>query len=171
MLVRLLYASTAHPSVDGNEYRKILLTAQTKNNEASVSGMLVFNQKYFLQVLEGDRSVLNALYNKIAKDPRHHSLEILGIEEIATRDYGTWSMGYAAPTTLNRSLFMKYGSTADFNPYKMGVSASLAMMKELAGQTVALKVKEQENAAANKPSLLSRIVGSKPTVDDTAPLS
>lgn len=157
MLTRLLYASTAHQNVDGDEYRKILLNAQTKNNDLGITGMLVFNQKYFLQVLEGDRSALNQLYIKIAKDPRHRNLEILCVEEMPTRDYADWSMGYAAPTTLIRSLFMKYGVTAEFNPYKMNTSASLAMMRELSEQTAAVKLKTQEDTA--KPNLFARIVG------------
>lgn len=47
MLIRLVYASIAQDSVDMNEFKKILETAQKKNAVRDLTGMFAFNSKIF----------------------------------------------------------------------------------------------------------------------------
>jgi Sensors of blue-light using FAD len=49
VLIRLVYVSTAVDSVDLNEFKKILATAQNNNAARDLSGMLAFNSKVFLK--------------------------------------------------------------------------------------------------------------------------
>ena len=55
--------------------------------------MLCFSGGIFLQVLEGGRSQVSALYNRISADPRHRDVVLLSYDEIGERSFAGWSMG------------------------------------------------------------------------------
>ena len=138
MLIRLIYASTAKDTVDLNEFKAILQQAQTNNHRSDLTGMLAFNSKIFLQALEGSRNQVNELYAKLIQDPRHHTVTVLGYKEIEQRHWANWSMGFAAPNSNNRALFLKYSQQSTFNPYGMAADATEKMLIELSDTTIAM---------------------------------
>jgi hypothetical protein len=131
MLVRLMYASRAVPAVDQEELVTILRQSKAHNPTIGVTGVLCFSGGIFLQVLEGGRSAVNRLYNRIAADPRHTEVEVLLYEEIGERRFASWSMGQANMSRLNPSLLLKYSATATLDPYSVSGSVSLALFEEL----------------------------------------
>ena len=147
MLIRLTYASTATDGVDLNEFKRILLQAQTNNQRRDLTGMLAFNSKIFLQALEGSRDQVNELYAKLIRDPRHHTVTVLGYKEIEERHWASWSMGFAAPNADNRALFLRYSAQSVFNPYSMTGDNAEKMLMELSSTTVAIEGKEAANQA------------------------
>jgi len=140
MLIRLVYASTAQSAVDLNEFKRILLQAQANNHRRDLTGMLAFNSKIFLQALEGSREQINDLYSKLMRDPRHKAVTLLSYKEIEERHWANWSMGFAAPNSDNRALFLKYSQQSVFNPYIMKADAVEKMLMELARTAIALAV-------------------------------
>ena len=138
MLIRLVYASTAQSAVDLNEFKRILLQAQANNHRRDLTGMLAFNSKIFLQALEGSREQINDLYSKLMRDPRHKAVTLLSYKEIEERHWANWSMGFAAPNSDNRALFLKYSQQSVFNPYTMKADAVEKMLMELARTAIAL---------------------------------
>ena len=131
MLVRLLYASRAVPAIDHEELVTILRQSKTHNPSVGVTGVLCFSGGIFLQVLEGGRSAVNRLYNRIAADPRHTDVEVLLYEEIGERRFASWSMGQVNMSRLNPSLLLKYSATATLDPYSVSGKVSLALFEEL----------------------------------------
>ena len=131
MLVRLMYVSRAADSVNQNELVAILKKSKANNVGLGVTGVLCFSAGIFLQVLEGGRSAVSALYNKIANDPRHHDVVLLSYEEIGERSFGGWSMGRANLSRLNPALVMKYSETALLNPYAVSGQMSMALFNEM----------------------------------------
>ena len=131
MLVRLLYASRAVPAIDHEELVTILRQSKTHNPTVGVTGVLCFSGGIFLQVLEGGRSAVNRLYNRIAADPRHTDVEVLLYEEIGERRFASWSMGQVNMSRLNPSLMLKYSATATLDPYSVSGKVSLALFEEL----------------------------------------
>lgn len=131
MLVRLMYASRAANSVNQNELVAILKKSKANNAEVGVTGVLCFSSGIFLQVLEGGRLQVSALYNKIATDPRHHDVVLLSYEEVEERRFAGWSMGRANLARLNPALVMKYSETALLNPYAASGKMSMALFNEL----------------------------------------
>ena len=131
MLVRLLYASRAVPAIDHEELVTILRQSKSHNPTVGVTGVLCFSGGIFLQVLEGGRSAVNRLYNRIASDPRHTDVEVLLYEEIGERRFASWSMGQVNMSRLNPSLLLKYSATATLDPYSVSGSVSLALFEEL----------------------------------------
>jgi uncharacterized membrane protein (DUF373 family) len=72
-----------------------LLQECRENNAGSgVTGMLLYGNATFLQVLEGEDKVIDDLVEKIRKDQRHTNLQILHRRPIQRRQYSDWSMGF-----------------------------------------------------------------------------
>jgi hypothetical protein len=131
MLVRLMYASRALGSVNQDTLAAILKQSKTNNPPVGVTGVLCFSGGTFLQVLEGGRLAVSALYNKIANDPRHHDVVLLSYQEISERDFACWSMGQVNLSRINPALLMKYSETAVLDPYAVSGAASMALFNEL----------------------------------------
>jgi len=131
MLVRLMYASRAVPALDQEELVTILRQSKANNPGTGVTGVLCFSGGIFLQVLEGGRSAVNKLYNRICADPRHTEVELLLYEEIGERRFASWSMGQVNMSRLNPSLLLKYSATAALDPFAVSGKVSLALFEEL----------------------------------------
>jgi hypothetical protein len=93
-LNRLIYASAATPAFDPSELKSILEISRKNNALLDVSGMLLYVDGSFFQVLEGDEKVLERLYARIGKDRRHANITKIISEPVAERDFWGWSMGY-----------------------------------------------------------------------------
>jgi Sensors of blue-light using FAD len=118
-LSRLVYFSV-NKLVQGSniagDLKRILATAIANNTGVGVTGGLVFNRKYFMQVLEGESGDVNKLFAAISKDPRHAKVVVVEIKPVPQRLFGRWSMGFAAATELTRELCAQFDIESDFNP-------------------------------------------------------
>ena len=131
MLVRLLYASRATNTVNQEELVAILRKSKAHNPALGITGVLCFSEGIFLQALEGGRSAVNALYNRIAVDPRHTQVELLCYDEIGERRFAGWAMGQVNMGRLNPGLLLKYSATAALDPFAVSGQVSLALFDEL----------------------------------------
>ena len=77
MLIRLMYVSTTQERMELDKFKELLAQSQNNNQRRDLTGMLAFNNSIFLQVLEGDREVINTLYYKLLQDPRHHKVVLM----------------------------------------------------------------------------------------------
>ncbi len=133
MLVRLMYASRAADTVDQDALLAILRQCKTNNAAIGVTGLLCYcnTAGIFIQALEGGRSAVNRLYNRVARDRRHTDVVLLSYEEIGERRFAGWAMGQVIMSRLNPALLLKYSATAELNPYEMSGQVCLAMFDEL----------------------------------------
>ena len=131
MLVRLMYASRAADSVKPDGLNAILRRSTTHNPAAGITGVLCFSGEVFLQVLEGGRSQVSRLYNRIAQDPRHTEVVLLSYDEIEERSFAGWAMGQVNMTRLNPALLLKYSEAAVLDPYAVSGKVSMALFNEL----------------------------------------
>ncbi len=93
---QLTYASALAPHWDASCVREIWTTSMRSNKTNHVTGMLLFANDSFLQVLEGLPDTVDDLYTTIRSDPRHTAaVKILDLD-IPERQFGHWSMGYAS---------------------------------------------------------------------------
>lgn len=126
-----MYASRAAAEVDQDMLLAILRKSKTDNPGLGVTGVLCCSGGVFLQVLEGGRSAVNRLYNRIVADPRHRDVELLLYQEIAERRFAGWSMGQVDMARLNPALLLKYSETATLDPYAVSGDVSMALFEEL----------------------------------------
>lgn len=131
MLVRLMYASRAVPAIDQEALLAIVRKSKANNPAHGVTGVLCFSEGIFLQVLEGGRSSVSRLYNRIATDPRHTDVELLCYEEIGERRFAGWSMGQVNMSRLNPGLLLKYSEKATLDPFAVSGQVSMALFLEL----------------------------------------
>lgn len=135
-LNRLIYYSVNQvQKLDLNvaeEIRKILAVAQQRNYQAGISGALLFNQNYFVQVLEGDRKAVTETFCRIARDPRHGGIVVLDVSPIEERMFLNWSMGLVGNSETASQLVKKYSVQSDkFLPQKMSAKAMLSFVAEM----------------------------------------
>jgi Sensors of blue-light using FAD len=131
MLVRLMYASRATPGIAQDELLAIVRKSKANNPAVGVTGVLCFSEGIFLQALEGGRSAVNKLYNRIATDPRHTDVELMCYEEIGERRFAGWSMGQVNMSRLNPGLLLKYSEKPTLDPYAVSGHVSMALFEEL----------------------------------------
>ena len=131
MLVRLMYASRAALTFGAEELSAVLRQSTSNNPRQGVTGVLCFSGEIFLQVLEGGRSQVSALYNRIVQDPRHRDVVLLNYEEIDERSFAGWAMGQVNMARLNPALLLKYSEAAVLDPYAVSGKVSIALFNEL----------------------------------------
>ena len=137
MLVRLMYASRATAGMDPESLGAILRKSRGANPAHGITGVLCYSEGrdahagIFLQVLEGGRGAVNALYNRIVADPRHQGAELMHYEEISERRFAGWAMGQVVLSRLNPSLLLKYSATATLDPFVVSGAVSMALFEEL----------------------------------------
>jgi len=93
-LISLVYVSFESHPLSNNELRDILTTARDTNRKINVTGMLLYRDGFFIQVLEGEEATVRPLYEKIAKDPRHKNVLTVYVNEVVNRTFSSWSMGF-----------------------------------------------------------------------------
>jgi Sensors of blue-light using FAD len=134
MLVRLLYASrTAAGEAD---FAAILRASRAHNAPRGITGLLCHSDGVFVQVLEGGREAVNALYNLIVADPRHRDVILLAYEEVQQRRFAGWSMGQVSLPRLNPALLLKYSESGKLDPYAMSGKQLSALFEELVSEGV-----------------------------------
>lgn len=65
-----------------------------KNKEQQITGLLLYNSKSFIQIIEGPKDNIHNLFEIISNDPRHYGIVKILEEKIKTRSFPDWSMGY-----------------------------------------------------------------------------
>jgi hypothetical protein len=131
MLVRLLYASRAVEPLTQDVIDDILSSSRKANQATGITGLLCHSGDIFMQVLEGGRDAVSALYNRIANDPRHHNVVVLHHEEITERRFAGWTMGQVNLSRVNPSILLKYSERPVLDPYAVSGRMSMALLEEL----------------------------------------
>ena len=131
MLVRLMYASRAVEPIKQEALQAILKTSTGWNPKLGITGVLCFSGDVFMQVLEGGRMQVSALYNRISQDPRHRDVALLSFDEISERSFAGWSMGQVNISRLNPALLIKYSESGVLDPYSVPAKVSQALFVEL----------------------------------------
>ena len=63
--------------------------------------MLLYSCGNFMQVLEGPAEAVDATYDRLCADPRHHHIFLLSRDGISERQFANWRMGFHRITRLD----------------------------------------------------------------------
>lgn len=91
-LCRLIYISEATQKFSNRELGKLAQRASANNESRGVTGLLLSANGSFMQVLEGNTTVVPSLYNQITRDSRHHNLRKLFHRQVNQRLFSHWGM-------------------------------------------------------------------------------
>ena len=91
---RIIYCSQATSDVSPAELVALLELSRNNNQQAGLSGMLLYSSQSFLQVLEGPEEQLQTTYARILADERHTKLRMLMNADVAAPMFPDWTMGF-----------------------------------------------------------------------------
>jgi hypothetical protein len=98
-LVGLHYASRS--TIDpGPAFEALAAQAAAANARLGVTGALYGDGRLFFQILEGEAGVLDALFSRILRDPRHCDVRLLVRRPIPRRQFARWAMKAVTPAAL-----------------------------------------------------------------------
>lgn len=114
-LHHLIYESRATQPFTEAELAELLQKARAHNEAHGLTGLLLYaDDGRFVQVLEGEVDDVHELYFlRIARDPRHHRLQLLADGTLDHRRFGDWRMGYRPATPKALVELTGHFSTAD----------------------------------------------------------
>lgn len=93
-MLQMIYTSEAKSKFSPAELQELLLIARRNNDRDAITGMLLYEDGTFLQVLEGENDVVEATYQRIAADKRHHKIMLIARFEVDHRSFHDWEMGF-----------------------------------------------------------------------------
>lgn len=76
----------------GNALTDIVATATRNNVADGITGVIFFENRHFLQAIEGEEPKLRRLFDKISNDPRHHNIFKLVDQPTVSRTFPDWTM-------------------------------------------------------------------------------
>lgn len=91
-LRQIVYISAARPGFEPRELQEIFTAAAAANAERGVTGLLLYRDLEFMQVIEGPASEIEPLFRSICRDSRHTTIIKLLDREIAEREFPDWAM-------------------------------------------------------------------------------
>lgn len=93
-LITLVYVSFATHALRDAELLEILNKSWENNARNQVTGMLLYRARFFVQVLEGDEEAIENTFINILADRRHNHVFTVYTNDIQTRMFPTWTMGF-----------------------------------------------------------------------------
>ncbi|OJJ23416.1 hypothetical protein BKI52_03385 [marine bacterium AO1-C] len=93
MLSELIYVSRRNINCTDKDVEQILQASIRQNKKKDLTGVLLYSQTQFIQVLEGDGKTILGLYDHIKKDRRHKNVLLISLRLIEKRYFPSWQMG------------------------------------------------------------------------------
>jgi uncharacterized membrane protein (DUF373 family) len=93
-MIRLTYISQAVKPFSTNELLNLLEDCRQSNSKNGLTGVLLYHNECFIQVLEGKEDIINKTLAIIKKDRRHKNVVEVERETITERQFADWSMGF-----------------------------------------------------------------------------
>ena len=101
VLRRLIYISSASGSFGQPDLDQILGKSRLNNAARGLTGVLLFHDGCFFQVLEGEAATVERTFATISRDTRHGGVIVLESRTIVERGFPQWSMGYVGAHALH----------------------------------------------------------------------
>lgn len=90
----LIYTSRARQEMSENDLTELLIQSRDKNLRLNITGLLVYGNREFMQLLEGTKQDIFSLYEAIFRDSRHQQVQLLWDGDIDERSFTDWSMAF-----------------------------------------------------------------------------
>ena len=90
----LIYMSTASPGFGEAKIGDMLEDFRSSNGENGITGCLLHYQGKILQYLEGTRSEVLQLFDRIKEDGRHSGVRLLSQGDLPNREFGPYALAY-----------------------------------------------------------------------------
>ena len=112
MTYQMIYSSQATAAMSIADLEEILVDARTGNEKRKVTGVLVYVDGVFLQILEGEEQALRTLMRSIASDSRHTNVKVFYEAEVDRPIFTSWRMAYLSATPQQMAAWAGLEGTA-----------------------------------------------------------
>lgn len=92
---QLIYLSQATAPFGDAQLQLLLARVRVTNARHGITGLLLYGNEQFLQVLEGERTTVHACYARIQQDARHRDVTVFIDQAVPDRTFPTWHMAFA----------------------------------------------------------------------------
>ncbi len=93
-LYQITYISTGSDYLRFEHIKEILEKSNLNNKKEGISGILVYCNKHFFQIIEGDREAVTELFQRIQIDSRHDNIVKIQEGYIEHRQFDNWNMAF-----------------------------------------------------------------------------
>ncbi len=100
MFRHIAYVSLSRAPLEPKVLSDILKVSARNNERDGITGVLMYHNELFFQVLEGEDRAVGQCYNRISIDPRHSSIVKNLDETVEVRSFSDWLMGYVGPDEI-----------------------------------------------------------------------
>jgi hypothetical protein len=91
-----MFTSQAAVEVTDQLLLDILVNADRRNRTRGISGLLLYSQNRFMQLIEArQQETVDALFAKIEQDARHTNVEVLLRQACSEFHMAAWAMGFS----------------------------------------------------------------------------
>lgn len=94
MLYELIYSSNPVEPFSAGDIDALLQQARARNETLNLTGILFYDDREFLQLLEGDRQAVEQVFASIERDGRHGNIRVFHTGNVAVRSFNTWLMAF-----------------------------------------------------------------------------
>ncbi|MET4107031.1 BLUF domain-containing protein [Hymenobacter sp. UYP22] len=93
-LHHLIYLSTPTIAFTPPQLRELLRECRANNANHELTGVLFYGKQHFMQLIEGEKQEVHALYHHLQFDTRHNNLIKIADKPIQARAFADWSMAF-----------------------------------------------------------------------------
>ena len=90
---QIIYMSSCHYEMTSACLEEIAAQARKNNPREQITGLLLYGDQLFFQVLEGPDAQIESMRQRIWTDPRHKGINEVKNAAIESRSFPDWSMG------------------------------------------------------------------------------
>ena len=116
---RIIYLSSGVKVFSDEEINSLLDISRKNNANNDITGLLLYADGNFLQIIEGEKEAIEMTYQKILNDSRHKNIILITNEPIKKRSFSDWKMGYSI---VNPEFLIKH---PEINPFQVKKTSNI----------------------------------------------
>ncbi|MEM1222881.1 MAG: BLUF domain-containing protein [Verrucomicrobiota bacterium] len=93
-LFQIIYISAAAEDLEISDLENLLIRTRIRNKKREITGIILYVEGNIIQVIEGQKDIVESLFADIEKDRRHRHVTVMAKEQIEKRDFAQFTMGF-----------------------------------------------------------------------------
>lgn len=110
---QIIYMSYAVTPLSTAQLCQLLTLSRSHNAASAITGILLYGNERFVQVLEGQELTVRTLYERIKSDARHRHVTAYADRPITKRTFTQWAMAFQANSAEQAEILVGYLGTAE----------------------------------------------------------
>lgn len=109
----IIYLSAGAKWFSEEELEELLKLSKTNNRRNNITGLLLYGDGNFIQLLEGEEEDVMRTYRRISLDKRHGGITPIASGQLTERNFPEWEMGFKPMNSISLAPFKGYFDPAN----------------------------------------------------------